>query len=101
MDFHGKVVLVTGASRGIGRAVAYRFAEQGATLVIHYREARAAAEATLAMLRPGEHVTAAADLTDPAQIPPLVAGVVKRFGRVDVLVNNAGIYVAHPILTTD
>ncbi|QNN51529.1 SDR family NAD(P)-dependent oxidoreductase [Nocardioides mesophilus] len=101
MDFDDQVILVTGASRGIGRAVALRFAEQGGTVVVHYASDHAAAEATLAAL-PGEgHRTAAADLADPDAVERLVADVVGTHGRVDVLVNNAGIFEEHPVLGTD
>jgi 3-oxoacyl-[acyl-carrier protein] reductase len=100
MDFDGKVVLVTGGSRGIGRAVAIEFAARGATLAVHYRADRAAADATLAALPPGRHLAAAADVADPEQARSLVGRVVDRLGGVDVLVNNAGVYEAHPVLET-
>src|SRR5574342_582371 len=88
----GKVVLVTGASRGIGRAVAQRFAAQGATVVVHSRTDHEAAEATLAALPAGDHMATAAEMADPEQVPPLVQRVMERYGRIDVLINNAGIY---------
>jgi 3-oxoacyl-[acyl-carrier protein] reductase len=100
MDFEGKVVLVTGGSRGIGRAVAIEFAARGATLAVHYRADRVAADATLAALPPGRHLAVAADVADPEQARSLVGRVVDRLGGVDVLVNNAGVYEAHPVLET-
>jgi 3-oxoacyl-[acyl-carrier protein] reductase len=99
-DFEGTVVLVTGGSRGIGRAVAEQFAARGATLVVQFRADRRAADDTLAALPPGEHLAAQADVADPEQARSLIGRAVDQLGRVDVLVNNAGIYEAHPILAT-
>jgi 3-oxoacyl-[acyl-carrier protein] reductase len=99
-DFEGKVALVTGGSRGIGRAVAEEFAARGAAVVVQFRADRRAAEATVAALGPGEHRTAQADLADPTQARSLVERVVGELGRIDVLVNNAGIYEEHPVLST-
>ncbi len=97
----GAVALVTGASRGIGRAVAEQLAANGVTVVAQYRRDRAAADALLAALPAGEHVVLPADVSDPDQARRLVAQVVERFGRIDVLVNNAGVYEHHPVLGTD
>jgi 3-oxoacyl-[acyl-carrier protein] reductase len=99
-DFEGKVALVTGGSRGIGRAVAEELAARGAAVVVQFRADRRAAEATLAALGPGRHRTAQADLADPTQARSLVERVVGELGRIDVLVNNAGIYEEHPVLST-
>ncbi|HEV3463184.1 MAG TPA: SDR family oxidoreductase [Actinomycetota bacterium] len=99
-DFEGKVVLVTGGSRGIGRAVAEQFAARGATVVVHFRADRRAAEDTLAALDGGGHLALQADVADPEQAWSLVERVVEELRRVDVLVNNAGIYEEHPVLTT-
>jgi 3-oxoacyl-[acyl-carrier protein] reductase len=99
-DFEGKVVLVTGASRGIGRAVAEQFAARGATVAVHFRAGRLAAEETLAALDGDGHLALQADVADPDQARSLVERVVEELGRVDVLVNNAGIYEEHPVLTT-
>ena len=95
-----RVVLVTGASRGIGRAIAQRFAEQDAKVVVHYASNDSAAKATLAALAGQGHRAVAADLADPEAVESLVQRVVAEYGRIDVLVNNAGIYEAHPVLTT-
>jgi 3-oxoacyl-[acyl-carrier protein] reductase len=94
------VALVTGASRGIGRAVAEHLAAAGMVVAAQYRRDRAAAEELLAGLGAGGHVALAADVADPAQVERLVAQVVERFGRIDVLVNNAGVYERHPVLDT-
>jgi 3-oxoacyl-[acyl-carrier protein] reductase len=100
-DFEGEVVLVTGGSRGIGRAVAREFAAHGATVVVQFRADRAAAEDTMASLgSAGGHLALQADVADPEQARSLIGRVVDRLGRVDVLVNNAGIYESQPVLET-
>jgi 3-oxoacyl-[acyl-carrier protein] reductase len=99
-DFHGKVVLVTGGSRGIGRAVAEQFAAGGATVVVQFRADRQAADDTLAGLGGHGHLALQADVADPGQVRSLVERVVDQLGRIDVLVNNAGIYEEQPVLAT-
>jgi 3-oxoacyl-[acyl-carrier protein] reductase len=96
IDLTGKTALVTGSSRGIGRAIAGRLAAHGARVAVHYRADRTAAEATLAGLAGEGHAVVAADLADPSAAPRLVAEVVQRLGGCDILVNNAGIYEMHP-----
>ena len=91
---------MTGASRGIGRAVARRFASAGASIVVQYQSNEAAAASVLGELGDGEHMTAQADVSDAPDVVSLVDGVLDRFGRIDVLVNNAGIYESHPVLST-
>jgi 3-oxoacyl-[acyl-carrier protein] reductase len=101
MTLDDTVALVTGASRGIGRATARLFAEAGASVVVHYASNAAAAQETLSGLDgPGRHLAVQADLGDPAQARALVARTVAELGRVDVLVNNAGIYERQPVLET-
>jgi NAD(P)-dependent dehydrogenase (short-subunit alcohol dehydrogenase family) len=93
-------VLVTGASRGIGRAIATAFAEAGDRVVVHYGSAKGAAEDAVASL-PGEgHAMVQADMADPEAVRAAVDSAAERLGRLDVLVNNAGIFVAHPPLET-
>jgi NAD(P)-dependent dehydrogenase (short-subunit alcohol dehydrogenase family) len=101
MNFNDQAVLVTGASRGIGRAVARAFAERGARVAVHYHRRRDAAAETLKSLPGGPHAVMQADLADAAAIPPMIEAVVRELGRLDVVVNNAGIYEAHPILEVD
>ena len=98
--FDEQVVLVTGGSRGIGRAVALGFAREGASVVVHYASNERAAASTLGELGPGAHRVERADIADPADVTHLVERVLGALGRIDVLVNNAGIYEAHPVLTT-
>ncbi len=91
LEFQGKVVLVTGASRGIGAAVAQAFAACGAAVAVNYLNRHAAAEAVVQACHAsgGDAVALAADVTAPAAAEGLVQRVVDEFGRLDVLVNNA------------
>jgi 3-oxoacyl-[acyl-carrier protein] reductase len=100
MTLAGAVALVTGASRGIGRAIAREIAEQGASVVVHYGSNENAARETLAALPAGDHVVLRADLGDPAEARRLADRAFQRYGRIDVLVNNAGIYERQPVLET-
>jgi len=101
MDFHDKRVLVTGGSRGIGRAIAQEFAAGGATVAVHYCSNEAAAAATLVDL-PGEgHVVVQADVSDAEACRDLIDGAAAALGGLDVLVNNAGIYDLHNVLKVD
>jgi 3-oxoacyl-[acyl-carrier protein] reductase len=95
-DLTGRVVLVTGAGVGIGRAIAIKLAEHGAKVVIHCHQSREEAEAVLDQIRStgGDGVVIAADLTKPDEARRLVDETVERFGRLDILVNNAGSVVA-------
>jgi 3-oxoacyl-[acyl-carrier protein] reductase len=92
-----RAVLVTGASRGIGRAVAQAFASQGDRVGVHHRGSPELAREVLAGL-PGEgHTVVRADLADAAAVKQMVDQAVADLGGLDVLVNNAGIYIWHPI----
>jgi len=97
MDFTGKYVLVTGGSRGIGRAVAQAFAKHGAAAAINYNTNRQAAEETLQSLPGGPHLIVQADVTQPASVQQLIETVTQKFGRVDIVVNNAGVFTHHPL----
>ena len=101
MRFDGKVVLVTGASRGIGAAIAQLFAEQGARVAVHYHRSRAGAEEVAESLPGGTHFVVQADLADAEAVAGMVERVVREMGRIDVLVNNAGMYEDHPLAQTD
>jgi 3-oxoacyl-[acyl-carrier protein] reductase len=93
-------VLVTGASRGIGRAIAGGFAEQGDRVAVHYGRSEGAARAVADAL-PGEgHVTVQADLREPDEVRQMVDSAAEKLGGLDVLVNNAGVFRAHPPLET-
>lgn len=95
LEFKDKIVLVTGAARGIGKAIALAFADQGARIAIHYNTSENAAKQTLWEIYGGPHLLLPADLTDPEALPQMVDRVVERFGRIDVLVNNAAVIVPH------
>jgi len=97
ISFKNKVVLVTGASRGIGREIAKMFSEASASVVIHYNKNHHAAERTLSMLIGSNHYIIQADISDPVSIDEMVKKAINKYGRVDVLVNNAGIYEEVPI----
>jgi 3-oxoacyl-[acyl-carrier protein] reductase len=92
-DLDGRVALVTGASRGIGRAIAERIGRAGAQLVVNYQSnAEAAAEVVSAIERHGHRAAAfQADVSQPAQVNALVQFTLTTFGHLDILVNNAGI----------
>jgi 3-oxoacyl-[acyl-carrier protein] reductase len=93
-------VLVTGGSRGIGAAVARAFAEQGDRVAVHHGSSAERAEAVRASL-PGEgHVVVQADLADAEAVRRAVDSAADGLGRLDVLVNNAGVFLAHPPLTS-
>lgn len=96
----GKVVLVTGAQRGIGRAIAVRFAEAGADVALNYLDDEAATEAAAAKIvaRGRRAATIAADISRPVEARRLVAAAERALGPVDVLVNNAGIFPRAPFL---
>ena len=97
----GSVVLVTGGSGGIGRTICERFARCGARVWVHYNGREAAAEETLAEMPGDGHRSLRADLQDPVAVRAMVDRVVEASGRLDVLVNNAGIFERHPPMSTD
>jgi 3-oxoacyl-[acyl-carrier protein] reductase len=95
-----RAVLVTGASRGIGAAIALAFAQRGDRVAVHCRDAVAAARAVRDALPGQGHIVVQADLADAEGLRVMVDDVASLFGGIDVLVNNAGIYVDHPVLGT-
>ncbi|MFK4083035.1 SDR family NAD(P)-dependent oxidoreductase [Kribbella sp. NPDC020789] len=90
-------VLVTGASRGVGAAAAMAFARGGDRVVLHCRGAVERAEEVRAALPGGGHAVVAADVGDAAAIPSLVEESARLLGRIDVLVNNAALFVDEPV----
>jgi 3-oxoacyl-[acyl-carrier protein] reductase len=93
-------VLVTGASRGIGAAVAEAFARAGDRVAIHYGQSAGRAEAVRAGLPGDGHLVVGADVRDPEAVRAMVDIAADGLGGLDVVVNNAGTYQAHPILDT-
>lgn len=96
----GRVVLITGSSRGIGAEVAVKAAAEGAIVAVHYQRSAEAAQQTLDRVRAAgaDGATFAADLGDGGDAERLVADVIERFGRLDGLVNNAGRTQVGPFL---
>jgi 3-oxoacyl-[acyl-carrier protein] reductase len=90
-DLTGKVALVTGASRGIGRAIALGLARQGATVVAAARAGHAEETAQAIVAAQGRGEAATLDVTDAGSVEAVVDEVLTRHGRIDILVNNAGI----------
>ncbi|MET8005662.1 SDR family NAD(P)-dependent oxidoreductase [Nonomuraea glycinis] len=93
----GRGVLVTGASRGIGRAVATAFAAQGDRVAIHHRDSPELAESLLGELRGAGHAVVQADLAAPDEVRRMVDAAADALDRIDVLVNNAGVFLHHPV----
>jgi len=96
----GKVAIVTGASRGIGRALAIRLAREGAAVAVNYRSQAPAAEETVAEIKRhgSEALAIQADVADREAAARLAAQTLDRFGRIDVLVNNAGVLFRSDVL---
>ena len=95
----GKVAVVTGASKGIGAAIARRLASEGAAVVVNYASSREGADRVVAEItrQGGKAVAVGADLSKPADVQRLFAEAKKSFDRLDILVNNAGIYDFAPL----
>jgi 3-oxoacyl-[acyl-carrier protein] reductase len=100
-DLAGKVVLITGASGGLGSAMARAFAAEGARLVLHYHARRAEAERLAGEFGTVESLVAGADLRDETQVRILFAEAGRRFGRVDTLVANAGVWCERNVPLVD
>ena len=100
LDFSGKVALITGGSRGIGAGIAGRFAEAGASVVVSYSQAQQAAHKVVAQIRAAHGLAEAiqADVTRAPDVDRLISQTVALCGRLDVLVNNAGIYPVSSLL---
>jgi acetoacetyl-CoA reductase len=95
-SLEGTVVVITGAARGIGRAIAEDLGQGGAKVAVNYVHSKGSAEELVAQLHQNgspESIAIQADVSDPEQATRLIEETVKKFGRIDVLVNNAGINI--------
>jgi len=97
-----KVAIVTGASAGIGRAIAERLAQEGATVVVNYGKSADKAKQVVAGIeaKGGKAVAVQADMSKVVDVRRLVKDMVKTFGRLDILVNNAGMFMYKPLIET-
>ncbi len=98
MDIHGKVAIVTGSATGIGKAIATRMAQAGASVVIDYFGAPTLANGVVENIKAtgGKVVAIPADVSNPDEVKQLIQKCVEKFGRLDILVNNAGLEYKHP-----
>lgn len=97
VEFTNKTVLVTGSSKGVGAATARIFAQAGARVCLHYKGDVAGAKEVLGTLPGAGHTILQADLSDPKAAKRLVESAAMKLGRLDVLVNNAGVFQPHPV----
>lgn len=99
MRFEGKIALITGASGGIGRAIATKLAAEGARIAVHYGGSKGKAEETLAAVEAagGQGALFQADISVVSDIQAMFAAIIDQFGRLDILINNAGMGAMAPI----
>jgi 3-oxoacyl-[acyl-carrier protein] reductase len=99
----GKVTVVTGASKGIGAAIAERFGEEGASVVVHYGSDKKGAEKVVAAIEKAgsKAVAVQGDLSKPDEVTKVFEAAGAAFGKIDVLVNNAGVYDFRPLPQID
>ncbi len=95
----GKVAVVTGASKGIGAGIALALAAEGASVVVNYASSRSGADAVVERITQagGQAVAVQADVAQAEQAQALVAAAVERFGKLDIVVNNSGVYEVAPL----
>jgi 3-oxoacyl-[acyl-carrier protein] reductase len=94
MRFKDKVVLVTGSSRGIGKATAVLFAKEGAKVIINYSKSKKEANEVLKEIKDiSDAITIKCDVSNESKVKKMIGNIIKDFGRLDILVNNAGVYI--------
>ncbi|MBT8297492.1 MAG: SDR family oxidoreductase [Maribacter sp.] len=102
LDFSNKNVLITGGSRGIGKACAKLFASLNANVIFTYKSNKQAAKATLdEMDKKGNHKSYQLDITKPKDIEQVFDTIILDYARVDILINNAGVYIEHKVTAVD
>lgn len=103
IDLSGRVALVTGGSRGIGKAIALAMAQAGATVAVNFRENRSAADGVVDEIKRSGGTAACfqADVKDPQQVEAMLGEVIAGFGKVDILINNAGTIRDYLLLQMD
>ena len=99
-NFSDKCVLVTGGSRGIGRAISQAFADKGAKVAVIFRSDEESARETITSLKGDGHVAVQADISNPDMVREAVEKAVEKLNGLDILVNNAGVGIYHPIAET-
>lgn len=98
MRFMDKVVLITGASRGIGRATALLFAKEGAKVVVNYNKSEKEANEVISEIKnTSDGIAIKCDVSNEEEVKKMIALIVKKFGKIDILVNNAGIVFDVPL----
>jgi len=99
--FDGKVALITGASRGIGRETAIEFAKEGASVVINYNSTIPRETIREVKKHAKEYLSVKCDVSKREEVKQMVSKAIEKFGKIDILVNNAGILLWKPFLETD
>ena len=97
MKFDGKKILITGGTRGIGRAISLALAKEGARLAINYYSNEDAAQDLMKQIKGDDHLYIRADISKPEEVRKMVNEVALAFSNIDVLINNAGLYIPHQI----